>query len=63
MSDIYVSDIVNHNHKHFGCGAQNAFKIQTKCIFVNPSTCTYHISKKPLNIRRFEKNIYIFQRL
>jgi hypothetical protein len=36
------------NHRHLGFGAQNAFKIQIKCIFVNPSTCTNHIHQKNL---------------
>jgi hypothetical protein len=35
-------------HRHLGCGAQNAFKIQIKSIFVNPSTCTDHIYQKNL---------------
>jgi hypothetical protein len=45
-------------HRHLGFGAQNAFKIQIKCIFVNPSTCTGHIYQKNLILAVLKKIIF-----
>jgi hypothetical protein len=45
--------------RHLWCWALNDFKIQIKCLFVNPRTCTDHIYKNKLNISRFEKKNHI----
>jgi hypothetical protein len=50
------TELYGINHRHLGFGAQNAFKIQIKCIFVNPSTCTEHIYKKILIYAVLKKN-------